>query len=165
MSYYAVAPRHGFAILARAMLPPDRQPGVVTNYAWHGHHLAWRDPGYVCHSSRIKTFRCRDGRVRFSETGDAASAASGHGPMEVIHNFFAPRPPQRSRAAVREELGLRDEVMLFHSSNLRPVKRIDLLLETVARIRPRDSFKLVILAGGNFNHSLPMSAVWNWKHW
>jgi L-malate glycosyltransferase len=33
---------------------------------------------------------------------------------------------------------------------LRPVKRIDLLLETVARIRPRESFKLVILAGGNF---------------
>jgi glycosyltransferase involved in cell wall biosynthesis len=30
------------------------------------------------------------------------------------------------------------------------LKRIDLLLETVARIRPRDSFKLVILAGGDF---------------
>jgi glycosyltransferase involved in cell wall biosynthesis len=41
-------------------------------------------------------------------------------------------------------------VMLLHLSNLRPVKRIDLLLETVARIRPRDAFKLVILSGGNF---------------
>ena len=39
---------------------------------------------------------------------------------------------------------------MLHSSNLRPLKRIDLLLETAARIRPRDSFKLVILAGGNF---------------
>jgi len=35
-------------------------------------------------------------------------------------------------------------------SNLRPLKRIDLLLETVARLRPRDAFKLVILAGGDF---------------
>ena len=70
--------------------------------------------------------------------------------MEVIHNFFAPRPPRRSREEVRRELGLRDEVMVLHSSNLRPVKRIDLLLETVARIRPRESFKLVILAGGSF---------------
>jgi glycosyltransferase involved in cell wall biosynthesis len=51
---------------------------------------------------------------------------------------------------VRRELGLRDEVMVLHSSNLRPLKRIDLLLETVARIRPRESFKLVILAGGDF---------------
>jgi glycosyltransferase involved in cell wall biosynthesis len=70
--------------------------------------------------------------------------------MEVIHNFFEPRPARRSRAEVRRELGLRDEVMILHSSNLRPVKRIDLLLETAARIRPRDSFMLVILAGGNF---------------
>ena len=39
----------------------------------------------------------------------------------------------------------------MHLSNLRPVKRIDLLLESVARIRPRDAFKLVILAGGDFS--------------
>jgi glycosyltransferase involved in cell wall biosynthesis len=51
---------------------------------------------------------------------------------------------------VRRELGLREEAMILHSSNLRPLKRIDLLLETVARIRPRESFKLVILAGGDF---------------
>ena len=30
---------------------------------------------------------------------------------------------------------------VLHSSNLRPVKRIDLLLETAARIRPRDSLQ------------------------
>ena len=40
--------------------------------------------------------------------------------------------------------------MILHSSNLRPLKRIDLLLETAARIRPNTSFKLVILAGGDF---------------
>jgi glycosyltransferase involved in cell wall biosynthesis len=40
--------------------------------------------------------------------------------------------------------------MLLHASNLRPVKRIDLLLQAVAAIRPRESFKLVILAGGDF---------------
>ena len=72
-------------------------------------------------------------------------------PIEVIHNFFAPRPPRRSREQVRQELGLRDEVLVLHSSNLRPTKRIDLLLKTAAMIRPRDSFKLVILAGGDFS--------------
>ena len=40
--------------------------------------------------------------------------------------------------------------MILHSSNVRPVKRIDLLLESVARIRPREAFKLVVLAGGDF---------------
>ena len=72
-------------------------------------------------------------------------------PIEVIHNFFSPRPARRSREEVRHELGLHDEVMVLHSSNLRPVKRIDLLLETVARMRPRESFKLVILAGEDFS--------------
>jgi N-acetyl-alpha-D-glucosaminyl L-malate synthase BshA len=72
------------------------------------------------------------------------------GAIEVIHNFFAPRPPRRSREEVRRELGLREEVVVFHSSNLRPGKRIDLLLETVARVSPRDAFKLLILAGEPF---------------
>ena len=72
-------------------------------------------------------------------------------PIEVIHNFFVPRAPERSRAEMRRELGLSDgEAMILHASNLRPLKRIDLLLETVARVRPRESFRLVILAGGDF---------------
>src|ERR1700678_3008630 len=71
--------------------------------------------------------------------------------MEVIHNFFHPQAPLRSREEVRQELRLREEVLLLHSSNLRPLKRIDLLLQTVARIRPRESCKLIILAGGDFS--------------
>ena len=43
-----------------------------------------------------------------------------------------------------------DEAVVLHSSNLRPVKRIDLLLEAAARVRPRESFRLVILAGEGF---------------
>jgi glycosyltransferase involved in cell wall biosynthesis len=68
----------------------------------------------------------------------------------VIHNFFMPRPPSRSPAVVRGELGLGDELVVVHSSNLRQGKRIDLLLETVARARPRQAFKLLILAGESF---------------
>jgi N-acetyl-alpha-D-glucosaminyl L-malate synthase BshA len=71
-------------------------------------------------------------------------------PIDVIHNFFEAKTPRRSRDDIRRELGLRDEAMIVHLSNLRPVKRIDLLLDTVARIRPREGFKLVILAGGDF---------------
>jgi glycosyltransferase involved in cell wall biosynthesis len=71
--------------------------------------------------------------------------------MEVLHNFFEPRAPRRSPEQVRGELGVEREALILHASNLRPLKRIDLLLETVARIRPRDSFKLLILAGADFS--------------
>jgi len=41
-------------------------------------------------------------------------------------------------------------VDVVHSSNLRQGKRVDLLLETAARVRPREAFKLLILAGEAF---------------
>jgi glycosyltransferase involved in cell wall biosynthesis len=56
----------------------------------------------------------------------------------------------RSRAEVRREVGLKSEALILHLSNLRPVKRVDLLLDAVARIRPREAFKLVVLAGADF---------------
>jgi len=73
------------------------------------------------------------------------------GPIEVIHNFFAPRAPRRSPEEVRRELGLGEELVILHSSNLRPGKRIDLLLEAVARVRPLRDFKLLVLAGEEFS--------------
>jgi glycosyltransferase involved in cell wall biosynthesis len=72
-------------------------------------------------------------------------------PIDVIHNFFEPHEPRRPRDEMRRELGVGGEALLIHSSNLRPFKRIDLLLESAARIRPRSSFKLLILAGADFS--------------
>lgn len=51
---------------------------------------------------------------------------------------------------MREKLGIQDELVLFHASNLRSVKRVDLLLQTIARCKRRDRIKLVILAGASF---------------
>ena len=147
--HYAV-PHATAAILARSMLPPGQQPRVVTTLHGTDTTLLGADPGYgpaihhaLTHSDAVTT-------VSNFLKQETQRVLGFNGPMEVIHNFFEPRPPRRSREEVRRELGLRNEVMVFHSSNLRPVKRIDLLLETVARIRPPESFKLIILAGGNF---------------
>ena len=147
--HYAV-PHATAAILARAMLPKKIQPRVVTTLHGTDTTLLGRDPGYgpaihhaLTHSDAVTT-------VSNYLKSETQRVLGFNGPMEVIHNFFTPRKPKRSRAAVRRELGLRDEVLLFHSSNLRPLKRIDLLLETVARIRPQKNFKLLILAGGSF---------------
>ena len=147
--HYAV-PHATAAILARAMLPKKFQPRVVTTLHGTDTTLLGRDPGYgpaihhaLTHSDAVTTVS------HFLKT-ETQRVLGFKGRMEVIHNFFTPRPPKRSRAEVRRELGLKDEVLLFHSSNLRPLKRIDLLLETVARIRPQKNFKLLILAGGSF---------------
>ena len=147
--HYAV-PHATAAILARSMLPPEQQPRVVTTLHGTDTTFLGADPGYgpaihhaLTHSDAVTT-------VSNFLKQETQRVLGFDGPMEVIHNFFEPRPPRRSRDEVRRELGLRDEVLVLHSSNLRPLKRIDLLLETAARIRPRESFKLVILAGGDF---------------
>ena len=147
--HYAV-PHATAAILARSMLPPEQQPRVVTTLHGTDTTLLGGDPGYGPAIHHALT--CSDAVTTVSAylQAETRRVLGFDGPMEVIHNFFEPRPPRRSREEVRRELGLENEVMMFHSSNLRPLKRIDLLLETAARIRPRDAFKLVILAGGDF---------------
>ena len=147
--HYAV-PHATAAILARSMLPPDRQPRVVTTLHGTDTTLLGCDPGYgpAIHHA----LSCSDAVTTVSAflERETRRLLGFDGPMDVIHNFFEPRPPRRPRDEVRRELGVRDETLLLHSSNLRPLKRIDPLLETVARLRPRDAVKLVILAGGSF---------------
>ncbi len=148
-AHYAV-PHATAAILARAMLPADRQPRVVTTLHGTDTTLLGRDPGYGPAIHHALTHSDAVTAVSAFLKEETHSILGFNGPIEVIHNFFVPKPPKRSREEVRRELGLQAEALLFHSSNLRPLKRIDLLLEAVARVRPRESFKLVILAGGDF---------------
>jgi N-acetyl-alpha-D-glucosaminyl L-malate synthase BshA len=132
------------------MLPPDRRPRVVTTLHGTDTTLLGRDAGY---GPAIRHALVRsDAVTTVSEwlRRETERLLAVNRPIEVIHNFFAPEPPVRSRDEVRCELGLGHEALVLHLSNLRPLKRIDLLLETAARIRPRESFKLVILAGAAF---------------
>ena len=74
----------------------------------------------------------------------------GH-PVRVVPNFFTPSTPTMTREETRDALGLKDEFVLFHASNVRPVKRIDLLLEAFSKAKRRAEAKLVILAGSSFD--------------
>jgi L-malate glycosyltransferase len=148
--HYAV-PHATAAILAQSMLPADKRPRLVTTLHGTDTTLLGRDADYgpAIHHA----LRCSDAVTAVSNylSRETLGLFSIDRPIEVIHNFFSPRPARRSREEVRGELGLQDEIMVLHCSNLRPVKRIDLLLETVARVRPRELFKLVILAGEDFS--------------
>src|SRR6185295_3842455 len=115
--HYAV-PHATAAILARSMLPDGKRPRVVTTLHGTDTTLLGRDPGYgpaIRHALM---------------SSDAVTAVSGwlrdetrrllglERPIEVIHNFFAPDEPRRSREEVRRELGLKkDEAMVLHLSN------------------------------------------------
>ncbi|MFO1475527.1 MAG: N-acetyl-alpha-D-glucosaminyl L-malate synthase BshA [Verrucomicrobiota bacterium] len=148
--HYAV-PHATAAVLARSMLPESMRPRVITTLHGTDTTLLGRDRDYepairhaLNHSDAVTTvsqFLCDETRHLFGYEK----------PVDVIHNFFTPRAPQRPARQVREELGLKeDELVLLHSSNLRPLKRIDLLLETVARLKTGLPFRLVILAGDDF---------------
>jgi L-malate glycosyltransferase len=72
-------------------------------------------------------------------------------PIEVISNFFTPGTPTRSREEVRRKLNIAgDEFLVLHMSNLRPTKRIDLLLRVVASAKNRARIRLLILPGASF---------------
>jgi N-acetyl-alpha-D-glucosaminyl L-malate synthase BshA len=147
--HYAV-PHATAAILARAMLPPGRQPRVVTTLHGTDTTLLGRDPGYAPAIKHALTSSDAVTAVSESLKRETQSVLDFAGPIEVIPNFFAPRRPSRAPEVVRGELGLADDVVVIHSSNLRPGKRVDLLLETAARAHPREAFKLLVLAGEAF---------------
>jgi N-acetyl-alpha-D-glucosaminyl L-malate synthase BshA len=147
--HYAV-PHATAAVLARAMLPANRRPRVVTTLHGTDTTLLGRDPGYgpaITYALEASDAVTTVSAYLEQETRQVLGATR---PIDVVHNFFEPRRPGRSREEVRRELGVGSETLILHSSNLRQFKRIDLLLETVARIRPRESFKLLVLAGGPF---------------
>ena len=150
--HYAV-PHATAALLAGAMLPPELRPRIITTLHGTDTTLLGRDPGYgpairhaLENSDAITTVS------EFMRT-ETIRLLGVQRPIEVIPNFFEPHAAPLVRQDVRRALGLADgEALLLHLSNLRPLKRIDLLLATLAELRRRLPCKLVVLAGDNRAH-------------
>jgi N-acetyl-alpha-D-glucosaminyl L-malate synthase BshA len=78
-------------------------------------------------------------------------------PIEVIYNFYRPKPPRKGRAEVRRALRVRDsDFLLIHLSNLRPVKRVPDVLQVVADLKDQGNIKLLVLAGESFAPFRPL---------
>ena len=154
--HYAV-PHATAALLACSMLPRDLRPAVVATLHGTDTTLLGRDAGYgpairhaLTHADAITT-------VSHYLRDETTQLLDIRRPIDVIHNFFSPRAPKRMRQEVRTELAVSDPgILLFHASNLRRPKRIDLLLETVSQIPSSIDFKLLILAGDRFAPFLPL---------
>ncbi len=153
--HYAV-PHATAAYLADQMLGKNA-PGIVTTLHGTDTTLLGKDPSYraaiehaLSHSDAITA-------VSESLRDETRATFQLHRTVEVVHNFFTPPSPPRTRTAVREELGLAPgEFLVVHMSNLRPGKRVDLLLRAVAATRRRSDLRLLILAGGPFDEHAPL---------
>ncbi|MGB8342299.1 MAG: N-acetyl-alpha-D-glucosaminyl L-malate synthase BshA [Chthoniobacterales bacterium] len=156
--HYAV-PHATAAYLAVQMLSASaaRAPKIVTTLHGTDTTLLGQDPSYgpaiehaLSHSDALTT-------VSESLRQETLATFRLNRPVEVIHNFFVPSARLRSREEVRRELGLtNDEFLVVHISNVRPLKRIDLLLQTFAAARSARPLRLLILAGSSFAAYQPM---------
>ena len=152
--HYAV-PHALAACLASQMLGPSA-PRLVTTLHGTDTTLLGQDPDYrtaiehaLVHSDAVTA-------VSESLRNQTQDIFRLKRPIEVIPNFFTPNKPRRSREEVRRDLGLTDEFLVLHMSSLRSVKRIDLLLRTIAESKNRQRLRLFILAGGPFDPYEPM---------
>lgn len=147
--HYAI-PHALAACLADQMLGPAA-PRIVTTLHGTDTTLLGQDPGYRAAIEHALSHSDAVTAVSDSLRQQTYEIFNLQRDIEVIPNFFVPRPVSRSRAQVREELGITDEFLVLHMSNMRPVKRIDLLLKTLSLMRNRDRVRLLILAGGSLD--------------
>jgi N-acetyl-alpha-D-glucosaminyl L-malate synthase BshA len=155
--HYAV-PHATAAFLATEMIG-EHAPRVVTTLHGTDTTLLGPNPQYraaiehaLIHSDAVTT-------VSESLRGQTQEIFRLRDEIQVIPNFFTPSASRRSRAEVRRELGINDdEFLVVHMSNLRPTKRIDLLLRVIAATAHRDRIRLLILAGSSFSPFEPLAS-------
>ena len=152
--HYAV-PHALAACLASQMLGPS-DPRIVTTLHGTDTTLLGQDPDYrtaiehaLLHSDAVTA-------VSESLRNQTQQIFGLKRPIEVIPNFFTPNKPKRSREEVRSDFGVTNEFLVLHMSSLRPVKRVDLLLRTIAASKNRRRLRLFILAGGPFDLYEPL---------
>ncbi|MBA3833241.1 MAG: N-acetyl-alpha-D-glucosaminyl L-malate synthase BshA [Chthoniobacterales bacterium] len=156
--HYAV-PHATAAYLAVQMLGASaaRAPKIITTLHGTDTTLLGQDPSYrpaiehaLSHSDALTT-------VSESLREETLATFQLAQPVEVIRNFFVPSVRLRERDEVRRELGLTNkEFLIVHISNVRPLKRVDLLLRSFAGAQSRRSLRLLILAGSSFASYEPL---------
>ena len=152
--HYAVP--HALAACLASQIVGQSAPRIVTTLHGTDTTLLGQDPDYrtaiehaLVHSDAV-TAVSESLRNQTEEIFDLERQ------IEVIPNFFAPNKPKRSRDEVRHALGVNDKFLVLHMSNLRPVKRFDLLLRTIAVSKNRSRLRLFVLAGGSFEPYQPL---------
>ena len=155
--HYAVP--HATAALLATQIARDQMqhtPHVITTLHGTDITLLARDPNlgpiikYSIESS------CGVTAVSRSLQAETIQVLKSKKPIEVIYNFYRPKLPRKGRQEVRRALRIRkDDFLLIHMSNLRPVKRAQDVLRVLAELKNAElkdqpNIKLLILAGESF---------------
>src|SRR6266705_5224218 len=152
--HYAVP--HALAACLASQMVGRSAPRIVTTLHGSDTTLLGQDPDY--RTAIEHAFVHSDALTAVSESlrNQTQEIFRLKRPIEVIPNFFTPNKPKRNREEVRRDLGITDEFLVLHMSSLRPVKRIDLLLRTIAMSKNRERIRLFVLAGGPFDPYEPL---------
>jgi L-malate glycosyltransferase len=152
--HYAVP--HALAACLASQMVGRSAPRIVTTLHGSDTTLLGQDPDY--RTAIEHAFVHSDALTAVSESlrNQTQEIFRLKRPIEVIPNFFTPNKPKRRREEVRRDLGVTDKFLVLHMSNLRPVKRIDLLLRTIAMTKNRSRLRFLILAGAPFNLYEPL---------
>ncbi|HEX5431813.1 MAG TPA: N-acetyl-alpha-D-glucosaminyl L-malate synthase BshA, partial [Bryobacteraceae bacterium] len=157
--HYAV-PHATAALLAAdiARRESQRTPHVITTLHGTDITLLGRDPSLRPIIKYSIENSCGVTAVSESLKKETLHVLRTKRPIQVVHNFYRPRHPRKSRAEIRKALGIKEsDFLLIHMSNLRPVKRIPDVLRVLAESRDRRDIKLLILAGGAFDEYKPLA--------
>lgn len=152
--HYAVP--HALAACLASQMVGRSAPRIVTTLHGSDTTLLGQDPDY--RTAIEHAFVHSDALTAVSESlrNQTQEIFRLKRPIEVIPNFFTPNKPKRNRKEVRRDLGVTDEFLVLHMSNLRPVKRVDLLLRTIAMAKNRSRLRFLILAGAPFDSYEPL---------
>jgi N-acetyl-alpha-D-glucosaminyl L-malate synthase BshA len=155
--HYAV-PHATAALLATNIAREQRQrtPHVVTTLHGTDITLLGRDPNLGPIIKYSIENSCAVTAVSRSLMQETVQVLKTRKPIQVVHNFYRPAEPRRSREEIRRSLRLKNgEFLAIHMSNLRPVKRIPDVLRVLAGTGdPR--IKLLVLAAGSFEEFGPL---------
>lgn len=156
--HYAV-PHATAALLAKNIANEERLPfpHVVTTLHGTDITLLGRDTSVMPVIKYSIQSSCGVTTVSASLKLDTQKVLKTKKDIEVIHNFYTPKKPTKTKSAIRKMLGVAEkDFLVIHLSNLRPVKRIPDLLAIMAKVKSNPKIKLLVLAGGDFNPYLPL---------
>lgn len=152
-AHYAI-PHTAAAWIAKELIGPSAPPIITT---LHGTDIIYLGAmaeyrpllQHVLQASDLVTCVSRNLKERTEQLFELNAE------IEVIPNFFEPKPVTRSREDIRASLDLGDGVLAIHASNLRSIKRIDLMLDAFREAVSRCDVNLLILAGADTSRIQP----------
>lgn len=127
-------------------------PAVPLAVTWHNTPLL-HGPGRLAQNA-LARYVARSADLTLAASEDLADLARRYGGIVVRNTFVAAPaldPPQRSREAVRAELGAGERAVVLALGRLHPQKRLDVLIAAAAAWQRRDA-PLVVIAGTGPEH-------------